>query len=180
MLIYTLGYEGINLQDYTEVLATAGVGVVLDVREHPWSQRPDFIRWRMAPVLTEAGIDYVHVRAAGNPSHIRKSSQSVEECLARYRAHLESNGQCLSELYSHARLAFERGRPACLTCYERLPESCHRSVLLEGLLRLDASIKPVHLPPVERRRSNPLSTSIGSLRKSAFLSPQLLLYGSGE
>jgi uncharacterized protein (DUF488 family) len=178
MRIYTLGYEGLSLRDYTEVLVTAGVGVVLDVREHPWSQRPDFIRWRMAPALAEAGIDYIHVKSAGNPSHIRKTSQSVDECLMRYREHLESNGECLGELYSHLRLAFERGRPACLTCYERLPENCHRSALIDGLLRLDPLIESVHLPPAERRRNNRLSVSTSSLRKSAFLKPQLLLFGS--
>lgn len=178
MRIYTLGYEGLSLRDYTELLVTAGVGVVLDVREHPWSQRPDFIRWRMAPALAEAGIDYVHVKSAGNPSHIRKTSQSVEECLTRYREHLESNGECLGELYSYLRLAFERGRPACLTCYERLPENCHRSALTDSLRHLDALIESVHLPPAERRRDNRLAVSTSSLRKSAFLKPQLLHFGS--
>lgn len=178
MRIYTLGYEGLSLRDYTEVLVTAGVGVVLDVREHPWSQRPDFIGRRMAPTLREAGIDYVHVKSAGNPSHIRKTSQTVEECLARYRDHLENNGDCLGELYSHLRLAFERGHPACLTCYEHLPENCHRSALVDGLIRLDTSIESVHLPSAERRRTNPFSVSTSSLRKSAFLKPQLLLFSS--
>lgn len=177
MNIYTLGYEGLKLHDYIEILVSAGVGIVLDVRENPWSQRPDFIRWNMEPALASAGIGYVHVKSAGNPSHIRKSSSSVEECLVRYREHLAANDACLGELYSYVRLATERGRPACLTCYERLPKNCHRLALVEGLIRLDPSTEPTHLPPAERRRSNPHILSIGSLRKSSFLNSRLL-FGS--
>jgi uncharacterized protein (DUF488 family) len=173
MRIYTLGYEGLNLHDYIEVLRAANVGVVLDVRENPWSQRPDFIRGNMQPSLVSAGIDYIHVRSAGNPAHIRKTSQSVEECLRRYREHLETNDSCVGELYSYIRLASERGRPACLTCYERSPENCHRSILAGALVRLATSVEPLHLPPVERRRVNTIVSSMGNLHKSSYIHPML-------
>lgn len=176
MRIYTLGYEGLSFKAYADLLLSFGVGMVLDVREHPWSQKADFIKSTFDSRLAGVGIGYTHVRSAGNPAHIRKTAQSADECLSRYRMHLADNPACVGELYSLARLAYEAGRPACLTCMEKPPANCHRSVLAEALQAEDPKVEIVHLPlaaPVELRR--PASeTSSRTLVGSSFLNPALL------
>jgi uncharacterized protein (DUF488 family) len=175
MRIFTLGYEGLGLSGYADILRAFNVGVVLDVRERAWSQRPDFVKSKMDHGLALAGINYIHLQSAGNPSSIRKNVSTPEECLRLYREYLKSNQACVGELYSYARLAYESGRPACLTCYERNPQHCHRSVLIDALVEMDASIEPVHLPltkPIDLRRRARIQD--GSLVKSSFLFPDFL------
>jgi uncharacterized protein (DUF488 family) len=177
MRIYTLGYEGLGFKAYADILLSFGVGVVLDVREHPWSQKVDFIKSRFDNRLAEVGIGYIHIRSAGNPSHIRKTAQSAEECLSRYREHLNDHPACIGEVYSHARLTYEAGRPACLTCMEKEPGNCHRSVLAEALLVEDPQIEIVHLPltaPVDLRRPTSEKRLARSLVGSSFLKSALL------
>jgi uncharacterized protein (DUF488 family) len=145
------------------------------VRDHAWSQNAAFIKSTFGHNLAAAGIRYIHVRSAGNPPEIRKTAATPEECLRRYREHLLKNLSCVGELYSHARLAFESGHPACLTCMERLPENCHRSVLTEALLDEDPQIEIVHLPlvaPVDLRRRVKDLPSARSLFGNAFLDPK--------
>ncbi|HLL74854.1 MAG TPA: DUF488 domain-containing protein [Pyrinomonadaceae bacterium] len=174
MRVFTLGYQGLNLAAYVRELQRAGAGAVIDVREKPWSNRPDFIKGPLGDGLARGGIDYIHVAAAGNPASIRKTTASAEECLGRYREHLVAHPEAVEELYSYVRLAVEKGRPACLTCYERLPEHCHRSVLIEFLMRLDRRVSAVHLPLATSEDMRPfrrLGSPLRSLQETAFIHP---------
>jgi uncharacterized protein (DUF488 family) len=170
MQIYTLGYQGLSINEYVSSARAAKVGVVLDVRENAWSYRPDYVKSTLAGALAVAGINYIHVSAAGNPAEIRRTAATAEECLSRYRVYLNEHPERVGELYSYVRLAYESGRPACLTCYEHAPHECHRSVLVEALIELDPRIEPIHLPiapqPVIRQRP--------SVLKTAFVAPQFL------
>ena len=129
MKLFTLGYQNLNVELYVKSLVNAGVGIVLDVREHAWSQRPAFIKSNLRSSLLSAGIEYQHVKDAGNPSRNRKTARNATECLSRYRRHLKDHAGCLAELLTIIRNGSEAGRPACLTCYERESQNCHRSVL---------------------------------------------------
>lgn len=177
MKVFTLGYQGMDLGAYIRELVKVGAGTVLDVRETAWSNRPDFVKSALRQGLADAEIGYVHVQTAGNPSEIRKAAKTPEECLSEYRCYLRRNRAAVEELYSFVRMAAEGGRPACLTCYERNPWKCHRSVLIELLLELDDSIQPIHLPTKLSRKWCSLESAPAkreSLRKSALINALLL------
>lgn len=179
MKVFTLGYQGLDLGAYIRELVKVGAGTVIDVRETAWSNRPDFVKSTLYQGLDDARINYVHVRRAGNPSRIRKAASSTEECLSEYRQYLWQNLAAADELYSFVRMASEGGRPPCLLCYERDPRECHRSVLIERLLELDCSIRPIHLPfisstqPLPFESPSPRHESLGksSLARHGLLPP---------
>jgi uncharacterized protein (DUF488 family) len=134
-----IGYQGRSLEDVVGALAGAGIAVLIDVREMPWSRRREFSKRALAERLESHGIRYVHLPAAGNPRAIRKSGAPSEEILARYREHVAAHPEMLDEV-----LAAAAGAPAVLLCYEADVAACHRSVLLDALaarnpeLRIDA------------------------------------------
>ena len=173
MKLYTLGYQSLSGQLYLQSLVNAGVGIVIDVREHAWSQRPDFIKSNLRRALATLDIDYQHLRAAGNPSRNRKNARSAKECLRRYRQYLRTHSDCLAEILALVYEADSRGRPACLTCYERDSATCHRSILVEELRTVAPAINAYHLQPtlyISPRTFKP----VRSLMSDAFLSPALL------
>src|SRR5579859_7766943 len=100
MKIFTLGYQGLNLQQYISLLEAADVEIVVDVRETAWSYKPGFSKSPLREGLNGAGIDYIHLKSAGNPSKNRKTARTTKECLSRYRRHLLSTPACLDELCS--------------------------------------------------------------------------------
>jgi len=138
MRVFTLGYEGVSLEAYVRTLVDNGVGIVLDVRETPWSRKPGFSKVELEAALARAGIRYAHVRAAGNPSEIRKSGS--DDVLALYGEYLEAHPKIVDELL----VLVEQDR-ACLTCYESLPSHCHRSVLTDALASRRPDLEVVHL-----------------------------------
>jgi uncharacterized protein (DUF488 family) len=173
MKLYTLGYQSLSAPLYLQSLVNAGVGIVIDVRENAWSQRPDFIKSNLGRALATVNIDYRHLKSAGNPSSNRKNARNARECLRRYRRHLRAHDDCLAELLTLVREADSRGRPACLTCYERDTANCHRAILIEELRVLAPELTTFHLQPTLPIQPNTFKP-VRSLMSDAFLAPSLL------
>jgi uncharacterized protein (DUF488 family) len=142
--LYTLGYQGVDVETYVKRLKTAGVGMVADVRETPWSHKQGFCKNLLSSELSNAGIEYVHVKSAGNPKENRRSAPNMAECLRRYRDYVKSNPAGIVDLIQLIRTETSRNRSVCLTCFEKDFQDCHRSILVDAL-REKLRILPVHL-----------------------------------
>jgi uncharacterized protein (DUF488 family) len=142
--IYTLGYQGVDVDVYVQKLKAAGVGIVADVRETPWSHKRGFCKNILSIELSKAGIDYVHVKSAGNPKANRRTAPDLAECLRRYRVYLKENPTGITDLIEVVRTAASHNRTVCLTCFERDVNDCHRSILVDAMKKR-IKIHPVHL-----------------------------------
>ncbi|MCY0992144.1 DUF488 domain-containing protein [Nannocystis sp. ILAH1] len=125
---FTVGYAGKSVDDFIQVLRRAGVQRVVDVRELPLSRKKGFSKRGLSEVLAEHGIDYVHVRSAGNPH--RSLRHDVVRCLEAYRGHLRENPAAVEEVLNAL-----VGVRAALLCVEHDHAVCHRSVLAARLAR---------------------------------------------
>jgi uncharacterized protein (DUF488 family) len=142
--IYTLGYQGVEVDLYVQKLKAAGVGIVADVRETPWSHKRGFCKNILCSELLKAGIEYVHVKSAGNPKANRRSAPTLAECLRRYEVYLRDNPAGVNDLIQVVRTAASRNRTVCLTCFERDVNDCHRSILV-GAMKKRIKIRSIHL-----------------------------------
>lgn len=174
MKLYTLGYQGLSLGEYMRILRQAQVGMVLDVRDHAWSQRPEFVKSTLRDELARVGVNYLHASFAGNPARIRKRARSAADCLRKYRAYIQAEEHAIQTLNQIIAESVISGHPVCLTCYERDPSNCHREILVELLTPLNKGMEVIHLPPPDNRRVLPEFARNESLKKTAFLQPALL------
>lgn len=130
--IYTIGYEATTMADFLAALTKAGVKRVIDVRALPLSRRPGFSKSSLAASLKEAGIDYVHLKALGTPKRGRDAAKKgdVATLTAVYDDQL-----ALPEAQAAAAqmLDLAQDTPSALLCYEREPEHCHRTLLLDAV-----------------------------------------------
>lgn len=126
--LYTIGYEGRSVDELIAELVGAGVDRVIDIRALPLSRRRGFSKTPLRDALAEAGIDYVHLKEAGNP--YRELRDDQERCLALYRAHLDESPHVV-ELVAEA----ATGHRAALLCLEREPAGCHRSIVAAALAK---------------------------------------------
>ncbi len=124
--LFTIGYEGRTLDEVLALLRANRVDRVIDVRELPLSRRRGFSKTPLGEALAGAGIDYVHLRIAGNPYRALRSD--VERCLSLYRAHLEASPEVIAAVIDAA-----HGHRAALLCFEREPHVCHRSIIAAGI-----------------------------------------------
>lgn len=129
--LYTLGYQLRHVDEFIAELRGAGINILIDVREVAWSHRREYTKNRLQETLSQVEISYFHAKFVGNPKKLRRSATSYEECLARYADHLRNNPEVIRRFDSLVRRLLVDGYRICLTCYERHPDDCHRSVLLE-------------------------------------------------
>ena len=143
MQIFTIGYEGATQPQLIAALQTAGVALLADVRAVPLSRRPGFSKTILANGLKEAGIDYVGLKALGTPPEGREAARRGDHAtLARVYAGQLAEPQAMLQGAQLRELA--AGRPTALLCFEREPQGCHRSLLIDAVL---PEAEVVHLFP---------------------------------
>lgn len=131
-------------REFAQALADAGVERLVDVRELPISRRRGYAKSALMAAMAEAGVEYVHVRALGNPKPFRDLYKAgrTDEGRAAYEAFLlEERQEALGALAEML-----REKPAALMCVEHDSATCHRTVILEALrtrLSLDLVVAEV-------------------------------------
>jgi uncharacterized protein (DUF488 family) len=141
--LFTVGYEGRSLDELIAELLSVGIDRLIDVRELPLSRRRGFSKTALSNALHEAGIEYVHVKALGNPKPNRERywAGDIEGGAAVYRKHLDNGSRS-----ALVELADSLGDdPSCLLCFERHHTECHRDVIVEALQELRPQLTVDHL-----------------------------------
>jgi uncharacterized protein (DUF488 family) len=71
MSIYTIGYEGLDMNGFLTLLRTSDVETVVDIRELPLSRKPGFSKNGLGDTLNLNGFEYLHVPELSCPKPIR-------------------------------------------------------------------------------------------------------------
>jgi uncharacterized protein (DUF488 family) len=128
----SVGYERHkDHRAFARHLRDSGVERLVDVRELPISRRRGYAKTALAQAMSEVGVEYVHLKALGNPKPYRdlyKSGRVAEgrECYKQYL--LTEQLEALSEL-----VPLLRSKRSALMCVEDDPATCHRTVIVEAL-----------------------------------------------
>lgn len=132
-VIYTIGYEGIDIEQFIATLKAVRVDRVADVRAIALSRKKGFSKRSLSARLSAEGIEYLHFAELGDPKPGREAARAglYDQFRVIYESHI-STESAQSSLRNLASLAGEK--PTCLLCFERDPATCHRSIIAEGML----------------------------------------------
>lgn len=137
--LYTIGYEGADLQSFLATLEDVGVKHVADIRDVPVSRRKGFSKNKLAEALKAVGISYQHFKSLGDPKEGRDAMRRGDRArfLTVFKEHVSkpSAEEALVQLADNAADA-----DTVLLCYERDPKDCHRTIVAtmlqeRGLIR---------------------------------------------
>jgi uncharacterized protein (DUF488 family) len=130
--LFTIGYEGADIDSVIAALQRAGVTTLVDVRDAPVSRKKGFSKKPLEAALVGAGIVYVHLRWLGNPKPGREAGRAgdIPTYHRIYLARL-ATPEAQAQL-AEATLIADRGG-ACLLCYEHDPTLCHRTIVADRL-----------------------------------------------
>lgn len=132
-VLFTVGYEGISLEEYLVRLLKNDVKVLVDVRNNPLSMKYGFSKSQLRKYCVSLGIEYVHIPEVGIQSDQRKelnTQRDYDKLFADYRKNnlsktTQSQNEILKLLKQHKRIA--------LTCFEANICQCHRKHLAEAI-----------------------------------------------
>jgi len=140
--VTTIGYQDRTVDELIDVLRSARVKILVDVRLTPLSRKAGLSKNGLAARLRDAGMDYVHLRQLGNPRDNRNALRRGDKAaVARYQDVLRTpEGQAaLDQL-----LRLARQHRVALMCFEREAAECHRSMVADALSEIEP-VQTVHL-----------------------------------
>ena len=131
---FTAGYQGHSIETFLDLLLSHGIAHVIDVRQLPFSRKPDFSKKRLTAHLAGVGIGYTHLVALGTPKPLRDEVRRNHDYLAFFAA-IEAIIAAQPEALQVA-LDLARAEPALLLCFEANYAECHRLSVANALERL--------------------------------------------
>jgi len=138
MILYTIGYEGLDQSQFIAHLMRYRVNVVADVRKLPISRKKGFSKSALAETLRSTSIDYLNFRGLGAPKEIRNELQQsgdYNRFFKKYEDNITDKEDHLKSIYSLVNC----GKKVALLCFERDPEKCHRKVVAKKIQKLDGN-----------------------------------------
>jgi uncharacterized protein (DUF488 family) len=134
--LYTIGYEGISLEEYLNRLIRNDVKVLVDVRKNALSMKFGFSKKQLKTFCTNLNIEYLHIPEVGIQSEQRqelKTQIDYDNLFEIYKKeNLKKTTRQQQQIFS---LLVEKKRIA-LTCFEANICQCHRKHLAEAIVKL--------------------------------------------
>jgi len=144
--VVTIGVYGFTADRFLAALTSAGVDVLLDVRQRRGVRGSEYA-WansqRLQAALAETDIGYVHLKDLAPTSAIRAAQYAADAAAGerkRTRAELSDGfkqayaDQILGAVDLEVTLAdLPSSATAALLCVEREPQACHRSLIADRL-----------------------------------------------
>ena len=75
--LFTIGYEGLSIDAFLNILLSKNIAALVDVRKNPISMKYGFSKTRLANYTRMTGILYFHIPELGVPSDLRHDLNSV-------------------------------------------------------------------------------------------------------
>lgn len=133
MTIYTIGYEGIDIEQFFTLLREHNIETVVDVRELPLSRKPGFSKKILATALNLNGFEYTHLADLGCPKPIRDRYR-FDANWRRYKEgflkYLNTQADAIEDLAMMA-----TSSNCALLCFEADFNFCHRSMVADAVKR---------------------------------------------
>jgi uncharacterized protein (DUF488 family) len=143
MTVFTIGYEGLDIDDFMSLLSEHGIETVVDIRELPLSRKPGFSKKALANVLNLSGLEYVHIVELGCPRPVRddyRADGDWKRYTKGFLNHLKAQRDAIASL---AELV--ESSTCALLCYEADFNFCHRSMVADAVNK-ECGAEVEHIP----------------------------------
>lgn len=134
--LFTIGYEGISLEQYINKLIIEDIHVLCDVRKNAYSQKYGFSKSQLDKVCKGVGIQYIHIPVLGIESNKRQmlcTQKDYDILFAEYESTVLTNHR---EALEYILNLININKRVALTCFEKDPIQCHRTRIANALMKM--------------------------------------------
>ncbi len=142
----TIGYEGRTLEGYLNALLRHGVTVLCDVRRNAISRKYGFSKSTLTNGCVGVAIRYEHLPELGIASEQRKGLDRVGAREALFSDYVANSLPGQRPALERVQGWVASGGTVALTCFERVPQECHRHCVADALVQaFGPTFHPTHL-----------------------------------
>jgi len=145
VVLSTIGYEGLSLDEYLSRLRSAGVTLLCDVRRNPLSRKPGFSKKTLSQACARAGIRYEHMGQLGIDSAERKDLKTKADYDALFERYERDMLPRQSAAIDTIVAWMQSGESVALTCFERVAGQCHRRSVADAIARRVPAVTVQHI-----------------------------------
>lgn len=124
--LFTIGYEGIAVEEYLNKLIQNNIKILIDVRRNPLSRKYGFSKQQLRFMVERLGIEYLHMPELGIETDKRKNLETLEDYNKLFEDYEKTLETKQKELLKIKNLINDKKRVA-LTCFEKDVKMCHRT-----------------------------------------------------
>jgi uncharacterized protein (DUF488 family) len=132
--LFTIGYEGRDIDLFLNVLIQNAIDVLVDVRKNPFSMKFDFTKNSLKNYLENSEIRYLHIPELGIEGEKRKDLLTLKdyEKLFEYyeKTTIRENPELLDKI-----VELSRSHRVALMCFEADVNMCHRGVIARNIVQ---------------------------------------------
>ncbi|MFM6927793.1 MAG: DUF488 family protein [Bdellovibrio sp.] len=159
--VYTLGYEGCDIDEFITGLKKNKIRRIVDIRRTPVSRKKGFSKNMLAAELAKHDIECFYMgKELGVPSEWRKAQKAHKITRAKMFSDythkiLPKHPKDISYLMT---IVKRKGRTALL-CYENDALDCHRHFLAEEMKKYEKGLKIVDISVLAKEKTLGLAKS---------------------
>lgn len=135
-ILFTIGYEGVSIEEYLNKLIINDIKVLCDVRKNSVSMKYGFSKSQLEKACNGVGVRYIHIPELGIESDKRQvlnTQSDYDNLFMSYRNEIlpqtiKIQEKLLGLLMDNERIA--------LTCFEANICQCHRKHLADAITKL--------------------------------------------
>ncbi|HCY61965.1 MAG TPA: DUF488 domain-containing protein [Oxalobacteraceae bacterium] len=154
MTVFTIGYEGLDIDVFMLLLAEHSIETVVDIRELPLSRKPGFSKKALSSALNLSGFEYVHMVDLGCPKPVRdryREDGNWKRYTEGFLKYLEKQEVAIAELSDRV-----NSSNCALLCYEADFNFCHRSMVANAV-REYCGVQVEHIKATDAKKVSPAS-----------------------
>ena len=143
--LFTIGYEGISLENYLNKLVRNNIKLLIDVRKNPLSMKFGFSKTLLKRYCDNLGIDYLHVPEVGIDSSQRQQLETQKDYDLLFENYRNTT---LKETLENQNLIVklvDKYNRVAMTCFEADICQCHRLPLAESIKKIRPSLEVEHI-----------------------------------
>jgi uncharacterized protein (DUF488 family) len=132
-ILFTIGYEGVSLEDYLNRLIQNDVKILVDVRNNPLSMKFGFSKSQLKRYCESLGIQYLHFPEVGIQSDQRQELRSQSDYDKLFTVYREKTLTQTTKTQNAIFELLKQNKRIALTCFEADINQCHRKQLAESI-----------------------------------------------
>ena len=135
-VLFTIGYEGVSLEEYLNKLIINGIKLLCDVRKNSLSMKYGFSKSQLKHACEGVGIKYVHIPDLGIESDKRQELHSQSDYDVLFRHYRNDTLTRTRPQQEYLLELLKENQRIALTCFEANICQCHRKHLAEAVTKL--------------------------------------------